>query len=264
MRGIISKIALVLVGTLLVGSVALAATFVDVQSKDWFYPYVEALVDVAIIDSAEAYRPADFLNRAEAVKVLVESGNFQIHEPVEPSFDDVAEDAWYYKYVETAHWYGIIGGYRDENGKLTGAFGPSDPVTREQFVKMGVLTHELLLADLELQDVHFSDVPSDSWAFAFIESAHAAKAVNGYADGTFRPKNKINRAEMAKMLYGFLPYEFVGPLCLREGDNLGPDSPDNENECCAGLVSYTPEDVTDTKGICYDPSYVPLSYGPTI
>jgi len=44
---------------------------------------------------------------------------------------------------------------------------------------------------------HFSDVPADFWAFAQIEACYTAGIVGGYWDGTYRPDEQVNRAQMA-------------------------------------------------------------------
>jgi len=47
----------------------------------------------------------------------------------------------------------------------------------------------------------FSDVPQGHLYFDIVESLVDAGLIQGYADGTFRPDAKVNRAEMLKMLY---------------------------------------------------------------
>ena len=43
----------------------------------------------------------------------------------------------------------------------------------------------------------FSDVLSDHWAFEEVEACAAAGIVAGYDDGTYRPDNPVDRAQMA-------------------------------------------------------------------
>jgi hypothetical protein len=58
---------------------------------------------------------------------------------VAPAFEDVPSDVWYASYVSDAAAAGIVSGYSDEHGEPTGTFGPSDPVTLAQALKMAVL-----------------------------------------------------------------------------------------------------------------------------
>lgn len=46
----------------------------------------------------------------------------------------------------------------------------------------------------------FPDVPTDYWAFAAIGALSEREVINGYPDGTFKPENKVTRAEFAKMI----------------------------------------------------------------
>lgn len=229
--------------SVLFGYAVHAATFIDAQSRDWFYPYVEALVDVGIVDdSFEYFRPGDSLNRAEAAKVIVEAAGFEYVEPETPTFVDVPKSEWYYKFIETAAEHGIVGGYANRPGY----YGPGDNVTRGQFSKMGVISQNF--EQINPDDISvptFPDVPKSLWSFVYVETAYRAGIFEGYDDGTFLPDHDITRAEMAKMIYGFMPDDEVGPLCLREGDTVGEG-----DSCCNGLIEY--------ESTCWDPFYIPV------
>jgi len=56
------------------------------------------------------------------------------------SFSDVPHNAWFSSYVQAAATAGIISGYADTQGNLTGKFGPSDQVTLAQALKMAILS----------------------------------------------------------------------------------------------------------------------------
>jgi hypothetical protein len=51
---------------------------------------------------------------------------------------DVPKTEWLASFVVELAETGIISGYRDEEGRPTGLFGPADPVTIEQLAKMAV------------------------------------------------------------------------------------------------------------------------------
>ncbi len=53
-------------------------------------------------------------------------------------------------------------------------------------------------------DTSFSDVSSDYWAAEHIKNASDAGIIYGYTDGTFRPKNDVNKQEALAMLYRVL------------------------------------------------------------
>ncbi len=179
--------------------VAQAETFPDVQPSDWFYSYVEDLVALGVVNgSMPEYRPGDNVNRAEMAKLVVEAFDIDLVSPDEATFKDVASGTWYYEYVETAAAHGIVGGYKDDEGALTGYYGPADAVTREQTAKMIVLG-----APLELNTncgPSFPDVGVNRWSYEFVETLYVNSVVDGYPDGTFGSEASINRAEIAKIV----------------------------------------------------------------
>lgn len=53
---------------------------------------------------------------------------------------DVPVDQWFAPYIRDVAEKGIVTGYRDDNGRSTGLFGPGDSVTVEQLAKMAVIS----------------------------------------------------------------------------------------------------------------------------
>jgi hypothetical protein len=43
----------------------------------------------------------------------------------------------------------------------------------------------------------FSDVPTDYWAFKYVEYAVAQNVVKGYSDGTYKPTDEVDRGQMS-------------------------------------------------------------------
>lgn len=54
------------------------------------------------------------------------------------TFVDVPQTAWFAEYVRDSAEAGIVNGYKDENGKLTGKFGPSNSITLAEALKIAV------------------------------------------------------------------------------------------------------------------------------
>jgi len=52
------------------------------------------------------------------------------------SFTDVSASAWYYDAVYMVARRGVVSGYKDTNGNPTGLFGPGNPVTIAEILKM--------------------------------------------------------------------------------------------------------------------------------
>ncbi len=209
--------------------VSTAFAFTDVPDDVWFVDYVNTLENENIIDSAEFFRPADTLNRAEMIKMVMKAidamNDYQ--PPFYPTFDDVPAEVWFSSYVEEAATRGIIRGYEDAQGNLTGIFGPADPVTRGAAVKILVSAFDMNTTILNESD--FPDVRETDWFYDWVAYARGAGIVNGYADGFFRPYNPVTRAEMAKML---------SIAMFPESHNYkpanDPGNPDDENEISDG------------------------------
>lgn len=107
-----------------------------------------------------------------------------------PSFDDLSADMYFYSQVGYLEQYGIITGYED------GTFRPWESITRTEFAVIASKFAELS----ETEDNVFVDVDDDFWGKPFILLAHNNGWVNGYEDGTFRPKASITRAEVVSIV----------------------------------------------------------------
>lgn len=102
-------------------------------------------------------------------------------------FNDVPLTAPESEAIEQLSDRGIISGYSD------GSFKPDAEVTRAQFAKfLGVVMRWSLIKP---QEGRFSDVPTDSALFSYVETSVARGAMRGYTDGTFKPNEGVLRAD---------------------------------------------------------------------
>lgn len=175
-------------------------SFKDVPCEAWYFDYVEQLVDQGIIDAGEYFRPNDPLSRAELVKMVVTTidGLADYVAPATPTFDDVPVSAWYYDYVEAAVQLGIISGYTDASGNLTGQFGPGDSVGRAAATK--ILVNAFAIPTTLSPASPFADVVPGQWFHDWVLTAYNQSVVDGFADGLFHPSDLLTRAHMAKWL----------------------------------------------------------------
>ncbi len=107
-------------------------------------------------------------------------------------FSDVPEDYWAYKQISKMVELGILKGYPD------GTFKPENSVTRAEFATMVVLAKKLTLVSPATPT--FKDVPTNHWAFKYVETAVKAGYLKGYPDGTFGPSRTITREEVAAVM----------------------------------------------------------------
>lgn len=89
-----------------------------------------------------------------------------------------------------------------QRGILNGANGdvkPDEYITRAELIKI-IINAARLQQGYEPFVGYFSDVDSNDWHWTFIERAKKLALIEGYADGTFKPDSKINRAEALKII----------------------------------------------------------------
>lgn len=79
----------------------------------------------------------------------------------------------------------------------------------------------------------FPDVPSDAWYAWAVRDLSDVGIIKGYADGTFRPSEKVNRAEMAVMLAQTIQYIKNGSVSPSPVTSQGI-----EFDGCGKLSSY--------------------------
>ena len=100
------------------------------------------------------------------------------------SLSDVTRGQWFNHAVSTLSSMGIVKGHND------GTFAPNAPITRAEFAAIAARFDDKN-TDTSSK---FTDIASH-WAKDEISAAANNGWINGYTDGTFRPNNKITRAE---------------------------------------------------------------------
>jgi hypothetical protein len=103
--------------------------FRDVSSSDWHYEYVQAGLDLDILDDDSYFHPDADINRAEAVTMLVrledELNDVNLSDTY-TSFWDVNRYDWFAKYISFAYDNNIVEGYGD------GYFRPDEDLSRAE------------------------------------------------------------------------------------------------------------------------------------
>lgn len=90
------------------------------------------------------------------------------------------------------------------DGKSDGLFYPDQAVTRADTAKIiYTLLDEPGTDDIVREPIDFTDVDKDSEYFEYINSMVEYGIINGYPDGTFKPDNKLTRAQFVKILLPF-------------------------------------------------------------
>ncbi len=108
----------------------------------------------------------------------------------EMTFDDLQQHGWAKDAIQRLHSKGIL------NGRGDGKFDPDAYVTRAEFVKMLVLSLDMMSG---AQKTDFSDVSIDDWYYPYINAATVNGVVSGRGDGSFGAGEYISRQDMAVM-----------------------------------------------------------------
>ena len=178
-----------------------ADQFVDVDEDAWYYDAVVYALDNGLMSgvSEDEFAPNATLTRAMIAQMLYSLEG----KPRTGSagYADVAFGAWYEDAVAWISSEGLMTGYSDT------AFGPDDPVTREQ---LALILYNY--ADWAGYDVRGSvslgsyiDADSAStWAVEALEWAIDAGLISGRGNGILAPAGTATRAEVAQIFMNFL------------------------------------------------------------
>ena len=134
-------------------------------------------------------RPNGRITRAEVATIffrLLTDDARQRNWSSENNFSDVSADKWYNNAVSTLCHMGVLGGYSD------GTFRPNAPITRAEFAKIAVSFSQ---ANGSAVYSYFTDVKTTDWFAAYVTTAKDSGLIEGYSDGSFKPENRITRAE---------------------------------------------------------------------
>ena len=109
------------------------------------------------------------------------------------SFVDAPPSQWAFSEIESCISAGVVGGYDD------GTYRPGLLVSRDQMAVFisRALTGGDAFVPIGPVAATFSDVPTDHWAFRYVEYAASSGVVGGYDDGTYRPDETVTRDQMA-------------------------------------------------------------------
>ncbi len=83
-------------------------------------------------------------------------------------------------------------------GRTPTTFDPDGELTRAEMVKVCLAAFAYVID--QAQEVPFHDVSTDSWYINYVATAKNKDIVHGYADGSFKGENIINRVEALKIL----------------------------------------------------------------
>lgn len=127
-----------------------------------------------------------FKNLVKGLFIL--STMFMLNCPAQAFYTDMDQNHWAYQSIKFLTEVGVVVGYPD------GTYKPDIPVTRAEFASMAIKALGQEDANVT-QDIHFSDVQPDFWAYNIIKKAVYFDLIPDAKDTDFRPYDSVTRAE---------------------------------------------------------------------
>ena len=164
--------------------------FADIAGDHIFANAISFLKDNGIVKgyADNTYRPDQTLNRAEALKIILEANRIKTAQSPSP-FTDIEANQWFFQYVTTAFKKAIVKGYPD------GTFKPGNNVNRAEFIKMAIATAGFD-PNPDLLSAPYADVPQTAWFAKYFEFAKDQNLIPNA-----RPNDLITRGEAADIIF---------------------------------------------------------------
>lgn len=192
-------LSIIISGSLISGLFAavpqtLAANFPDVPAAGSYSTAINYLADSGIIGGYAdgSFRPDQQINRAEFLKLLLESSSIITDVNTATKFNDIDENAWYAKYVRKAKQQGWIEGYTDNT------FRPEQPINKAEGLKIVSMVQGWQTE--KVNTAPFSDVPAFSWYAPYVTYANNRNFLE--ERGRFYvPEAHFTRAQVSEILF---------------------------------------------------------------
>lgn len=179
-------------------------TFEDIPDGAWYEDNVKTLVQRGVVNgmTKTTFEPGSQVTRAQFVKMLACESNEALGYLPDMPFKDVSENSWCWPYVQWAYKNGIV------NGTSAEEFSPNALITRQDTAV--IIDRYLKYKGVDLEAGTGDKVFTDDGEISGYASAAVhlltGRMLNGYPDGSFRPKAGATRAEAAKVLCFCLDY----------------------------------------------------------
>ncbi len=167
----------------------------------WAHDCIVALLDKGIIQGDEKgrIRPDDPITRAESAVLVAKALNLQPNDSKTQKYKDTVSQ-WALGYVNITTDKIIFKGYPN------GQFKPNNNITREEMMTVLTRAFKLKLDDQSLQLPFEDKAKIGAWAEESVKAGFEDQVITGYPDNTYRPQDKITRAETFTIICKLLGY----------------------------------------------------------
>ncbi|SFE60281.1 S-layer homology domain-containing protein [Alteribacillus iranensis] len=172
-----------------------AEQFSDVNDAYWASEYIERLASQGIINGYPdgTYRPGNEIVRGQVAELLVRAFDLPLDTDAEAPFEDLNDDSYYTPYAAAVKEAGLIQGREDNT-----VFAGSRDLTRAQMAT--ILVRAFDLEPLEGVEADVADLEDAHESHRDNIEILAQHNITSTADGMFRPKETVTRAQFAAFL----------------------------------------------------------------
>lgn len=169
--------------------------YIDLDGYDWALESIIGLTNAGIVNGMgdDKFEPSGNVTREQFCKMVVQMFGLDATDTTS-HFNDVDETKWYAPYVTAAVNAGYVQGQSDEY------FGIGEVIMRQD---MATILYRAINKSGDGVILEFTD-NSDIAAYAkdAVAELVGLGIMNGYEDGSFKPRGSATRAEASKVIYG--------------------------------------------------------------
>ncbi len=189
MKSKLLTIALVTILIFLISGIAFAAGLTDIGGH-WAKSQIEKMVATGAITGFPdgSFKPDQQITRAQFT-TIVNKAFGKVNKNAAAAFSDVNKTDWFYEQVAIGTTAGFISGYPDNT------FKPDKTITREEAAAILAKLHSFGTSNTSAINSFTDKGNIADWAKGSVAAVVYSKVMNGYPDGSFKPKNSMTRAE---------------------------------------------------------------------
>lgn len=169
--------------------------YTDIDGYDWAKEAIIGLTNAGIVNGMGdgEFNPAGNVTREQFCKMVVQMYGLDATDTA-TTFSDVDTSAWYAPYVTAAVNAGFVQGQSDDY------FGIGESIMRQD---MATILYRAIDLKGEMAELNFTDNDSIAeYAKDAVSELVGLGIMNGYEDGSFKPRGSATRAEAAKVIWG--------------------------------------------------------------